>query len=114
VNNVLNIATTNYPEKLDKRIVSRPRRFDRIEKIGTPTDNMRREFFRLKAGIKEEDELNLWVNSTKDFSFAALSDLIISIKCFGYEFDVAINKLRKILDSKPSSEEFNSKPGFFL
>jgi ethanolamine transporter len=27
---VINIATTNYPERLDRRIVSRPRRFDRI------------------------------------------------------------------------------------
>jgi hypothetical protein len=112
VNNVLNIATTNYPERLDRRIIARPRRFDRVEKIDTPNADMRREFFKIKANIVDETELNLWVNETKDFSFAALSDLIISIKCFGYEFSDAISKLKKLLNAKPSSEEFNSKPGF--
>lgn len=33
IDKVINIATTNYPERLDRRIVSRPRRFDRIIKI---------------------------------------------------------------------------------
>lgn len=112
VNNVLNIATTNYPEKLDRRIISRPRRFDRVEKIGTPSATMRREFFKRKANLEEGKELDLWVSSTSDFSFAALSDLIISIKCFGYEFDEAINKLKKLLNGNPSSQEFNSKAGF--
>ena len=37
INKVINIATTNYPERLDRRIVSRPRRFDRIIKIESPT-----------------------------------------------------------------------------
>ena len=33
VDHVINIATTNYPERMDKRIVSRPRRFDRIMQV---------------------------------------------------------------------------------
>ena len=33
VSGVINLATTNYPELLDKRIVGRPRRFDRVYKI---------------------------------------------------------------------------------
>src|SRR5262249_23195198 len=31
-----NLASTNYPEKLDRRIIARPRRFDRILRIATP------------------------------------------------------------------------------
>jgi len=30
---VLNLATTNYPEQLDRRFVARPRRFDRVVRI---------------------------------------------------------------------------------
>src|SRR5262245_5221029 len=41
INKVINIATTNYPERLDRRIVSRPRRFDRIIKIEAPGPHIR-------------------------------------------------------------------------
>lgn len=40
---ILNIATTNYPERLDKRIVARPRRFDRRIKISPPSASIRQE-----------------------------------------------------------------------
>ena len=48
INKVINIATTNYPERLDRRIVSRPRRFDRIIKIESPTPAMRETYLRKK------------------------------------------------------------------
>ena len=85
-NNVLNIATTNYPEKLDKRIIMRPRRFDRIIKIGMPVAETRKEYFVKKLNIKES-ELQKWVDASKDFSFAAMADLVISVKCLDILFD---------------------------
>ncbi len=110
---ILNLATTNYPERLDKRIVARPRRFDRVIKIDTPGSLIRREYFKYKVKDLTESQLEQWVTSTSGFSFAALADLIISVKCFNYSFEDAIEKLRKLLDSKPSSEEFKtSKAGF--
>lgn len=110
---ILCLATTNYPEKLDKRIVARPRRFDRVIKIGTPSSTVRREYFRHKVKDLSEEQLEQWVTSTSGFSFAALADLIISVKCFKYSFDDAVEKLRKLLDATPSSEEFKvSKTGF--
>lgn len=36
IDNVVFIATTNYPERLDKRIVNRPSRFDIVKLIGMP------------------------------------------------------------------------------
>ena len=39
---------TNYPEKLDKRVKSRPRRFDRVVKINNPNKEMRKKFFEIK------------------------------------------------------------------
>jgi ATP-dependent 26S proteasome regulatory subunit len=46
VDKVLNIATTNYPEKLDRRLVGRPRRFDRLIYIDMPNHVVRREYFK--------------------------------------------------------------------
>jgi SpoVK/Ycf46/Vps4 family AAA+-type ATPase len=48
IDKVLNIATTNYPEKLDKRLVARPRRFDRVLEIGMPTAEVRKMYFQKK------------------------------------------------------------------
>lgn len=110
---ILNLATTNYPERLDKRIIARPRRFDRVIKIDMPEESIRREYFKYKVKNLKEKDLDRWVSETSGFSFASLADLIISVKCFGYSFDDAVKKLRKLLDSNPSSEEFKtSKAGF--
>ena len=50
INKVINIATTNYPERLDRRIVSRPRRFDRIIKIEAPAAHIARPSHQEAAG----------------------------------------------------------------
>jgi hypothetical protein len=41
IDNVVFIATTNYPERLDKRIVNRPSRFDIVKLIGMPNAEAR-------------------------------------------------------------------------
>jgi len=113
IDGVLNLATTNYPEKLDKRVVARPRRFDRVVKVDVPSSSIRREYFKYKVKDLTEEQLEQWTTSTAGFSFAALADLIISVKCFEYKFDDAVERLRKLLDSNPSSEEFKTrKTGF--
>ena len=106
IDKVLNIATTNYPEYLDKRIVSRPRRFDRVIKVGMPSADIRRAYFTKKLNIKEH-ELETWVNATEGFSFAACAELVISVKCLGHPFDKAVGILSSLLTSKASSNEFN-------
>lgn len=105
INKILNIATTNYPKKLDKRIVARPRRFDRVERIGMPSSSIRKEFFKYKLKGLDEEELDRWTRDTKDFSFAALTDLIISVKCFKYSYEEAIEKLQKLLVAKFKDNE---------
>lgn len=48
IDNVVFIATTNYPEKLDRRIVNRPSRFDLVKKIGMPSAEARRTYILAK------------------------------------------------------------------
>jgi len=109
IDNVLNIATTNYPELLDKRIVSRPRRFDRVIKIGMPSKSVRTEYFSKKLGIPESDsEIKKWVSVSKHFSFAAMAELVISVKCLGNSFEQSVEMLKKLMVSKPKSSEFDS------
>lgn len=114
IDKVLNIATTNYPEKLNKRIVSRPRRFDRVLKIGMPNDAVRKVYFADKLNIKE-NELDKWVKATDGFSFAACAELVISVKCLGHSFEEAFKILKKMMTHKVSSveSEFTDEPAGF-
>lgn len=115
VDRVLNIATTNYPEVLDKRLVGRPRRFDRLYEIVMPSKEQRRIFFdnKLLPEDKKKESLEKWVDETEGFSFAALTDLIVSVLCLGNSFDEIIKILSKLIFSKVSSSDYNkNKTGF--
>ena len=108
VDHVLNLGTTNYPERLDPRIVGRPRRFDSVIKIGMPTKAMREAYFTHKFNLDKED-IDTWVEASAKLSFAALSELVISVKCLGNDFDATIKKLREMALSKPDSKDDTSQ-----
>lgn len=112
IDDILNIATTNYPERLDPRIISRPRRFDKRVKINPPSESVRREFFTKKLNVSEE-EVEQYVIASKDFTFAAMSDLVIQAKCLDITFENAIENIKKLTTGKkPSSDEEKGSVGF--
>ena len=106
LDNVLNIATTNYPEKLDKRIIARPRRFDRVIKIDFPNASVRKIYFKEKLKI-DSDDLDFWIENTDKFSFAAMAELVISVKCLGNDFNTTVKILKDLMVKKVSSEQFD-------
>jgi AAA+ superfamily predicted ATPase len=107
INKVINIATTNYPERLDRRIVSRPRRFDRIIKIEAPSASIRETYLARKLPDLPSPDLSRWVELTEGLSFAALAELVISVACLGNSVDDTVRLLRSIDDQHPSSREFD-------
>jgi hypothetical protein len=113
LNYVLNIATTNYPEKLDKRLVARPRRFDRVLKIGMPSDEVRKMYFEKKLNVSS-DEIEKWVKSSEGFSFAACAELVISVCCFEKPFEEAVQLLREMMTATISSRDYNVDTGNML
>lgn len=101
---VINIATTNFPENLNKRIVARPRRFDRVYKILAPSDAVRKGF--LKKKLPKTEDLKWWVKETKGMSFAGISEAIISVLCFGHKPEDAVNAMRAMEAAELNSEDF--------
>jgi SpoVK/Ycf46/Vps4 family AAA+-type ATPase len=117
INKVINIATTNYPERLDRRIVSRPRRLDRIIKIESPTAAMRETYLGRKLPeLVARGEIRHWVDLTEGLSFAALAELVISVACLGNNLEETVKLLRQLEDHNPSSKEFDrpASMGFAL
>ncbi len=95
VDNAVNLASTNYPEKLDPRIVSRPRRFDRVLNVDPPSAAQRAAFLQHKVADLTQAQLEDWVERTSGLSFASLAELIISVRCLEIDVDESINILRK-------------------
>jgi hypothetical protein len=102
---VLNLASTNYPEKLDRRLVARPRRFDRIVKINYPDYNIRLEYFKQKLSGFEQSEIEHWAKETEGLAFSALAEMIISVTCLNIPFAEALDILRNLAVNKVSSRD---------
>jgi hypothetical protein len=108
IDNVMFLATTNYPEKLDGRVVNRPSRFDRIVKIGTPSPEARKMYLESR-GVKTD--LDKWVELTKDFSIAHIKELIVSVCCFGEDLVAVATRLRS-MSRPPKSDQRDMPLGF--
>jgi AAA+ superfamily predicted ATPase len=107
IDRVLNIATTNYPEKLDKRLVARPRRFDRVIEVGMPSPDVRKMYFNKKLKVSDT-ELDKWVAASNGFSFAACAELVISVCCFEKEFEEAVEILTQMMSAQLSSRKYET------
>ena len=108
IDNVVFVATTNYPERLDKRFMNRPSRFDIVKKIPMPSDAAREVYLTTKNPRLGEtsgaDELQDWITKSKGFSVAHLKELIISVEVFGQTIEKASSRLRKMNEQLSSSD----------
>lgn len=111
IDNVVFIATTNYPERLDKRLTNRPSRFDIVKKIGMPSDEARKLYIYEKNERLRNNkvELEMWVKQTKNFSLAHIKELIVSVEVFEVPFEEAIERLTAMMDKQITSEDSDEK-----
>jgi hypothetical protein len=106
VNKAVNLASTNYPRKLDRRIVARPRRFDRVLRIESPDERVRRAYFARKMPQLRPAEIEAWVEVSAGLPFAALAELLISVECLGNDLHEAAAMLRQLDSNSPDSDFF--------
>lgn len=113
VDNVVFLATTNYPERLDKRFVDRPSRFDILFEVDMPTAASRDMYLREKEPQLSDEERTLWVKRTEGFSIAHLKEVIVSVKCLGRDLEHTLARLQRMIDEIPKSDKFKeSTVGF--
>lgn len=117
VDNIVFVATTNYPEKLDKRFKDRPSRFDLIKYVGMPSDQSRESYLRQSEPGLSNDEVKAYVTGSKGYSMAHLKELLILTKVFGKSLKEAterINTMRSQADDVSSDKDpSRAKLGFF-
>lgn len=117
IDNVVFVATTNYPEKLDRRIVNRPSRFDLVKKVPMPSPEARKAYLlnrepeleTMVRTIEDEgstqtmSEIDYWVKNTDNFSVAHLKEVVLGVKCFGKPLEEVIKRMKKMMSDRPSS-----------
>lgn len=108
MDNIVYLATTNYPEELADRVMNRPSRFDRRHEIGLPNAAVRK--FYLENTLFPEDlaQINIdeWVEKSDKLSVAHLRELIVSTVIQGNSFDETIKLLQDYNDYRPNSKRF--------
>lgn len=108
IDNVVFVATTNYPERLDKRLVNRPSRFDEVIYVGMPSLDARKMYIASKAPrlAKDEKELNRWAHATDKLSIAHIREVVIAVECLGNPFDETLDRIIQMNDIKtlPNSD----------
>lgn len=106
IDNVVYIATTNYPEELDPRFIQRPSRFDEVIYIGMPSTAAREMYLKSKNPRLQKDAPALaeWVELTEGFSIAALKEVIVAVECLGRDLKETI-KIEEIMERKPTSTD---------
>lgn len=101
IENVVYIATTNYPDKLEERISNRPSRFDRRFEIRMPSEEIRESYIRKKLSSDDLEKIDLkeWVELSDGMSLSHLKELVISVVVMGKDFQEA---KKSLLDMKES------------
>jgi SpoVK/Ycf46/Vps4 family AAA+-type ATPase len=104
IENVVYIATTNYPEKLEERITNRPSRFDRRYYIAPPSSEVRKAYLERKLGDSSNSiNLDQWVKDTEGMSMSHLKEIFISVFLLDVGYDDAITHLRE-MKKKPKGK----------
>lgn len=108
MNNVVYLATTNYPEELADRIINRPSRFDRRYEITLPNEAVRKSYFEqlLKPEDLDKHDINLWVEKTDGLSIAHLREIVASTIILGNSFDDTIKLMQDYNQDRPTSRKF--------
>ena len=90
--NLVSIATTNYPGRLGARIVNRPSRFDDRIFVGMPSLAARRAYLNKAtggSGVK-------WAEDTEGLSIAHLRELVAAVMCLDQDYMDVLKRLRSM------------------
>ena len=105
IENVVYIATTNYPEKLEDRITNRPSRFDRRYYVAPPSREVREAYLKNKIGTSKIDiDYNKWLDDTEGLSMSHLKELFISVYLLDVNYESAIEHLQG-MKKKPRGKQ---------
>jgi len=97
--NIVIIATTNYPEELEERISNRPSRFDLRREIGPPKVRAREYYLRYKLKPRDLKSIDVeeWLRKTSGFTIDHLKELVCLVFVHKRPFEKAYAEVNGII-----------------
>jgi len=112
VENIVMVATTNYPDRLGARIINRPSRFDERILVGMPTAAAREMYLQTVAPELSKKELKQWVVDTDQLSIAHLRELSAAVLCLEQPYNIVLNRLRSMKNKPRTQDGIGTSVGF--
>src|SRR6202789_728516 len=107
IQNVFHLATTNFVEKLDARILNRPSRFDEVIKVGPPSEGARADY--LKSILPDDLDpaiVKEMIESSGKLMFAHLKELAICSVVYGRPVKDTVDRLLLLAEPKAGAGFF--------
>jgi len=100
--NIVILATTNFPERLQKRISHRPSRFDRRYEVGLPSATARKYYIQKKLSDEDFKKISLGelIKRTAGFTIDHLKELLLSVFVLGYDFEEAYKEIKGMMGNE--------------
>lgn len=111
--NIVSIATTNYPERLAARIANRPSRFDDRIEVGMPSMSCRLEYLQSTAKDLPAGTLQQWALDTEGLSIAHLRELVVAVGCLGSDYSDTLERLFSMCERPRETDGFDKKQAGF-
>jgi hypothetical protein len=110
IDNVVQVATTNNPERLGARILNRPSRFDERIFVGMPSPESRLTYLHAamqRSGAQVDiATLHRWRDDTDGLSIAHLRELVAGVLCLNEPYESVLGRLRAMAERPKPVEEF--------
>lgn len=106
--NVVFLATTNYPEKPGERVINRPSRFDRRFKISMPSSEARRIYFEhlfKEHKLDVAKDIDQWVKDTAGMSISHLRELFVVVVILENDYEESVEILQEMSKSVCSTQD---------
>lgn len=90
-NNVIYLATTNFLNKIPKRML-RPGRFSRLIEVFPPGLDARTQY--ISTVSKDKSIVKELAEMTHGFTIDELKEAVLSVNCLGYSLEVAVDRIK--------------------
>jgi len=107
--NTIILATTNFPERLPDRLINRPSRFDRVTKIDMPCESHREQYIAGKSKKMSDEQKKKMVKDTKNFTFAHIKEMILSVEIFDLDYEETLKRLIKMRNKTDNSSQYEEE-----
>lgn len=116
--NILFVATTNYPERLESRIKNRPSRFDKVIKVPYPDPKSRQKYieFLFRNSKTKCSDIKRWVKDTENMSFAHISELFLGVNLYGTEsdYDKIVSNIKSLGEEISSHDDYIDNKSYLI